>query len=133
VPTGPNNALLPIRKATKQRLDEAKGAQTYDALLNALLAAVPPAQLKERLEAEQAREEAALASRKAFLSAPPELRRSGEKQVLIARMAERGWRRWLREGKIQRLGPRRYRWNLASDLSERGPGVIVRVLGRRRR
>lgn len=128
MPTGDGNDTLPVRKATKAALASAKRRESFDDLLRELLAAVPPDVLRARLDAREATERRRL---DAVRREPRVPRRGPEKQLLIAAAAERRWRRWLKEGRVTRLGPRRYRWEANRDPRPVPGGVrLVRRPGR---
>lgn len=112
MPTSPGTDLIPARKRTKRALASVKGRDSYDALIAELLRAVPPERLRERLDFRQ-REEENLARARAREPKRRALKRerSPEKQVAIARAAERTRAWWTARGIVTRLGDRRARWD----------------------
>ena len=121
MPTSPSSDLIPARKSTKRRLAEAKGRGTYDDLLRALLEAVPPAELRERLERKRV-----LAERAASVRARMDerirrgLERTPEKQLLMATVARERWARWRREGRVEDVAPRVVTWNPKPRAARKG-------------
>ena len=92
MPTGRESDVIPLRKATKRRLDGVRGDQTYDAAVRRLLDThFGPA----LAEAEPPPREA-----------PASAARHPDEQLLIARLAEARWRLWESRGRIRWLGPR---------------------------
>ena len=96
--TGATSDLLPVRKETKRRLARLKGSASYDALLRALLDAVPEAALLDRLRG----------APRTSLQEPRE--RPPEKQLLIADLAAQRWRGWLASRRLVERGPRLFPW-----------------------
>ena len=84
MPTGRNSDVIPVRKATKQRLDELRGRQSYDAALRKLLG--------EPVESDA--------------GSRPSPDRDPDEQLLIARLAAQRWRLWAEQGRVKWLGPR---------------------------
>lgn len=118
MPTGASNDLVPVRKPTKRRLAALKGADSYDAVVNAALDLVPPDALRARLDLARA-----------AADAPPR-ERSPSKQALIARLAAERQRLWRAEGRIVPLAPRR--WRYVPPPSDAEVTRVVRRPGRGR-
>lgn len=131
MPTGPDNTLIPVRKATKERLAAVKGRESFDEMLTELLRAVPPEVLRARLDARREALQTVVERRTARAQGREGVfPRSADKQLLIARLAEKRWKLWLAQGKVERLGPRRYRWNIGNP--QEGPRARIRAVGRHR-
>lgn len=84
MPTRPGSDLVPVRRATKERLARLKGDMTYDALLTRLLDAAesPPA---------------------ALIEPRPRL---PEEQLALAEMARRRWQLAVESGQLEERAPR---------------------------
>lgn len=91
MPTRPDFDVVPIRKATKRKLTQLKGARTYDDAIASLLA-----RADTPLEPPRARER------------PP------EKERALADLAARRWRMRVERGEIVELGPRLFIYRLRS-------------------
>lgn len=124
--------MLPVRKRTKEALAAVKGSDSFDDLLRELLDLVPPEVIRARLDARRAADRGAIEARRLIAAQPGGLpRRSAEKQLLIANLAEKRWQQWLRDGRVLKLGPRRYRWSVGWQPPRAEGGVrIVRRPGR---
>ena len=83
MPTRPGFDVIPLRRATKERLEALKGDASYDAVLQSLLAEAdrPPA-------------------------TPLGRERDPQEQLALAELAARRWELARRRGQIQELGPR---------------------------
>lgn len=88
MPTRPGSDLIPLRKATKERLAVLKGSRSYDGLLRALLDAAAPGGPPEGSQGPSGRH-----------SHPDE-------QLALAALAARRWQAWLTEGRVVEVGPR---------------------------
>lgn len=111
MPTSPSSDVVPLRKTTKRKLAGVKGRDSYDDLLGALLEAVPPEELQRTLARKRAlSENAAKVRRQMDERIRRGLERTPEKQLLIAGLARERWARWVREGRVERLGPRVVAW-----------------------
>lgn len=127
MPTSLGSDLVPARKETKRQLESVKGRRTYDDVLRALLQLTPPDVLAARLRMEDATMGRVVRARSAEGAQPS---RSPEKQLLIAELAEARWARWLADGRVARVAPRRYAWRLTAPEADRGGASIVRRPGR---
>lgn len=126
MPTSPASDVVPVARTTKALLASAKGRRTFDALLRELLRAVPPDDLRARLDAAERREAARLGGG----GGPREPQRSPAKQRLLVDLAERAFADMLREGRAARLGPRRMRFRVRA-APRAGPEVkLARRPGR---
>lgn len=98
MPTSPRSTVVPLRRATRARLEALRGGRTFDeAILDLLDAAGPLALL-------------AAAPREAPTPRETASRRSPAKQALLARVAAAAWRRSVEEGALVRRGPRALDW-----------------------
>ncbi|MCA1819549.1 MAG: hypothetical protein LC620_05790 [Halobacteriales archaeon] len=119
MPTGKANDVIPVRLSTKEALRLAKGDATYDETLQVLLEGLTPDELASRVEGARAAEARRERARQAA-EGRTDPGRAPEKQLLIAEVAELGRRRWLEEGRLERLGPRRYRFRVGGEA----PGTV---------
>lgn len=118
--TGATSDLVPVRKATKQRLAELKGDASYDAALRALLDATPIEVVRSRLRPARASPAA---------PSVPSAAREPEEQLLIPRLAEESWRAWRRAGIARDRGERM----ISFFPDARGGPDEVRIAARRDR
>ena len=84
--TSPRSDVVPLRKATKARLERLKGDGSFDDVLRMLLDAFERAPSPEPG------------------SRGPE--RSPQEQVALADLAARRWALWKRDGRVREIGPR---------------------------
>jgi hypothetical protein len=104
VPTAAGSDVVPLRKATKERLRTLKDDATFDDVVAALLDAVDPETVRARLGSVAA------------AAAPP---REPEKQLMIADLAARRWRERLARGQLVELAPRLFAWNTTQEVPRR--------------
>lgn len=116
MPTSPLSTVIPLRRATRARLEELREQRTFDATLREILDALPPAALLGQ-PAEPSR-----------VTPEPADRRSPAKQLLLARLAEAAWRERVARGEIERVGERMVVWSSPSRVEE-----VPRVVRERRR
>lgn len=123
MPTGKQNDLLPVRRDTKELLRRAKGGATFDEALRVLLTRISPEDLAAMVDASQARQRwRREAQARADQRGGPG--RSADKQRLVADLAVLGWERWRADGRVERLGPRTYRYRITPGGA---PDVPVRI------
>lgn len=92
MPTRPDFDVVPIRKATKRKLTQLKGARTYDDAIATLLA---------RADAPS--------------ETPRSRDRDPEKERALADLAARRWRMRIERGDVVELGPRLFIYRLRDE------------------
>lgn len=96
--TSANSDLVPVRKATKTRLESLKGARSYDEVIRDLLDSAPTAGPAEKATASATRDP--------------------DEQLLIARLAQQRWMLWRADGKIRDVGPRLVEYRIDEPTRE---------------
>lgn len=123
MPTSASSDVIPVKKTTKQALASVKGDYSYDELLRVLLSVVPPDQLRMALEKRQEQFNQQAEARRELRQRTSLDRRSPEKQILIARLADTRWKQWLDQGRVVARGPRLFDWR--TDLARKKAGIRV--------
>ncbi|MBI4393311.1 MAG: hypothetical protein HY556_05875 [Euryarchaeota archaeon] len=127
MPTSKNSDLVCVPVKIKALMKTIKGPLTYGELISALLRETDVAAFQSRLKEELAM----TADRATMLQTSPSAegsgpRRTASKQLLIAELAGRAWTTWVDAGRVTRLGPRRYRWNLRPSVMKSGVTIVRR-------
>ncbi len=130
VATSTGSTVLPITRGTKSRLDDVKERDDYETLLRALLEECPPEKARARIDAARAAGKRRIARGRALIEAGEDTGRSPGKQLMIADLAGVRWNRWLKDGRVERLGPRHFRFRVEARADRSSEVRIVRKTGR---
>lgn len=120
----PSMSTLPVQAGTKERLAEIKPqGVTWNQLLEWMLEARPQEEWVDALRGRASREGAILRARRLRKEGARSVSRDPREQMALAEVARRRWKMWEETGRVQELGPRRFRLN---RQEEEDPDVTIR-------